>query len=103
MVTDEIVSKSVELLIAMIEIPSLSKEEKDLADYLEIKFTSWGLKPTRSGNNLWIRNEKWDEGKPVILLNSHIDTVRPARGWTYDPYRATHEEDRITGLGSNDA
>jgi len=103
MVTDEILSQSVELLIAMIEIPSLSKEEKDLADYLEFKFTSWGLKPTRSGNNLWMRNEKWTEGKPVILLNSHIDTVRPARGWTYDPFRASVEEDRITGLGSNDA
>jgi len=103
MVTDEIVSESVELLIAMIEIPSLSKEEKDRADYLEYKFTSWGLKPTRSGNNLWMRNEQWAEGKPVVLLNSHIDTVRPAKGWTYDPFRASVEEDRITGLGSNDA
>lgn len=101
--TDEIVAESVGLLISMIEIPSLSREEKDLADYLENKFTSWGLKPTRSGNNLWMQNEKWAEGKPVILLNSHIDTVRPVKGWTLDPFRASHEEDRITGLGSNDA
>ena len=103
MVTDKIASESVELLKAMIEIPSLSREEKEVADYLEEKFSSWGLNPTRIGDNLWMRNKEWSEEKPVILLNSHIDTVRPARGWTYEPFKATVEEERITGLGSNDA
>jgi len=103
MITAIIVSESVELLKAMIEIPSLSREEKDVADYLEAKFLTWGLNPMRNGNNLWMRNVKWTEGKPVILLNSHIDTVRPTHGWTYEPFRATVENERITGLGSNDA
>ena len=103
MVKDKIVSDSIELLKAMVEIPSLSREEKAVADYLEEKFTQWGLHPTRNGNNIWMRNAKWAEGKPVILLNSHVDTVHPARGWTYEPYKATVEEGRITGLGSNDA
>jgi len=87
----------------MIEIPSLSREEKEVADYLENRFKEWGLNPMRNGNNLWMRNACWTEEKPVLLLNSHIDTVRPAKGWTYDPFRATEEEERITGLGSNDA
>jgi acetylornithine deacetylase len=100
---DKIVSESVDFLKAMIEIPSLSHEEKDVADYLELKFNTLELKPTRAGNNLWMRNEKWVDGKPVILLNSHIDTVRPTKGWTYDPFQATVEQERITGLGSNDA
>ena len=64
-----IVSESVELLKAMIEIPSLSREENNVADYLEAKFVSWGLNPTRNGNNLWMRNAKWIDGKPIILLN----------------------------------
>ncbi|HEY3388643.1 MAG TPA: M20 family metallo-hydrolase [Prolixibacteraceae bacterium] len=103
MVTDDIASESVELLKAMIGIPSLSCGEKEVADYLETQFTNWGLRPSRSGNNLWMRNKEWSDDKPVILLNSHIDTVRPASGWTYEPYKATVEEGRITGLGSNDA
>ena len=103
MMTDQIVSESVELLKAMIEIPSLSREENNVADYLEEKFLSWGLKPSRSGNNLWMRNKEWSDNKPVVLLNSHIDTVRPARGWTYEPFKAKVEKERITGLGSNDA
>jgi len=99
----EIVSESVELLNAMIEIPSLSREEKGVADYLEAKFSAWGLNPSRSGNNLWMRNMEWSDVKPVILLNSHMDTVRPVSGWTYEPFKATVEDERITGLGSNDA
>jgi len=103
MIIDKIVSESIELLKAMIEIPSLSREESVLADFLESKFLSWGLQPTRIINNIWMRNAKWSDEKPVILLNSHMDTVRPAKGWSYDPFKATIEDERITGLGSNDA
>jgi len=103
MLIENIVSQSIELLKTMIEIPSLSRDEKEVADFLEIQFSEWGLRPARCGNNLWMRNEKWEEGKPVILLNSHIDTVRPARGWTYEPFKVKIEDDRMTGLGSNDA
>lgn len=103
MMIDQIASESVDLLKEMIGIPSLSREEKEVADYLEETFSIWGLNPSRIGNNLWMRNKEWSDDKPVILLNSHIDTVRPARGWTYEPFTATVEEQRITGLGSNDA
>ncbi len=87
----------------MIEIPSLSREENNVCDYLIEKFNSWGLQTNRSLNNIWIRNANWAEGKPVILFNSHVDTVRSGTGWTYDPFKATLEGDRLTGLGSNDA
>ncbi len=102
-ILDNIISESIGLLIAMIEIPSLSREEKTVADYLEGNFENWGLTSTRNGNNIWVRNLYWIYGKPVILLNSHMDTVRPVKGWTYDPFKATLEGDKLTGLGSNDA
>ncbi len=100
---DQIISESVALLKAMIEIPSLSREEKLVCDYLEEKLTSWGLAINRSENNIWIRNANWSDGKPVILFNSHVDTVHAGKGWTYEPFKASVEGDRITGLGSNDA
>ena len=103
MTIDELASQSVELLKEMIEIPSLSHEEKKVADFLEATFSAWGLHPTRIHNNIWLRNKFWNNEKPVILLDSHLDTVRPVNGWTYDPFRSTVEEKRITGLGSNDA
>ena len=103
MTTGQIASESVELLKAMIEIPSFSREEKEVADLLEATFSIWGLKSLRIGNNLWMRNKEWSDNKPVILLNSHIDTVRPAGGWMQDPFQSLIEGQRITGLGSNDA
>ena len=98
-----IISDSIELLKAMIEIPSLSREENEVVDYLEEKFRLWGLSFERSGNNIWILSSHWSESKPVILFNSHVDTVRSGKGWTYEPFKATVEDDRLTGLGSNDA
>ena len=100
---DKIISESIELLKAMIEIPSLSREENTICNYLIEKFNSWGLQTNRSLNNIWIRNRNWTDGKPVILFNSHVDTVRSGKGWTYDPFKATVEGDKLTGLGSNDA
>jgi acetylornithine deacetylase len=102
-ILENIISDSIGLLKAMIEIPSLSREENTVAEYLEKQFMQWGLYPSRSGNNIWMRNLNWTEGKPVVLLNSHIDTVRPVKAWTYDPFKATLEGDKLTGLGSNDA
>lgn len=54
-------------------------------------------------NNTWARNLHWKEGLPVILLNSHIDTVKPAGGYTRDPFAADIENGVLYGLGSNDA
>ena len=58
----------------------------------------------RKGNNLWIIAPDFDFGKPTLLLNSHIDTVKPASGWTKDPFTPEEtEDDQLYGLGSNDA
>jgi acetylornithine deacetylase len=63
-----------------------------------------GHKVNRAGNNLWIVAPGFELGKQTILLNSHIDTVKPVAGWSKDPFAAdAGEDDRLYGLGSNDA
>ncbi len=52
---------------------------------------------------MWARAEGYDPARPTLLLNSHHDTVRPAAGYTRDPFAPTVEGDRLYGLGSNDA
>lgn len=37
------------------------------------------------------------------MLNSHIDTVRPATTYTFDPFNPPLSDTHIFGLGSNDA
>lgn len=60
-------------------------------------------KPKRKGNNVWLLSGKWCDKKPTILLNSHIDTVKPVHGWTRDPFMPFEESGKLYGLGSNDA
>jgi acetylornithine deacetylase len=99
----EVVEDSLLLLKEMIAIPSLSREETKLADHVEAKLKSFGLKPNRLLNNIWIKNTHFDNTKPTILLNSHIDTVKPNTGYTNDPFDARETDGKIYGLGSNDA
>ncbi|MBP1641117.1 MAG: peptidase [Bacteroidetes bacterium] len=94
---------AIELLMAMIEIPSFSREENTVADYLERWIESCGYAVNRTGNNVWMLSPGYTPDKPTILLNSHIDTVKPNAGWQRDPFKAILEEDRLYGLGSNDA
>jgi acetylornithine deacetylase len=44
------------------------------------------------------------EGRgPLLLLDSHLDTVPAGPGWTRDPRRAEVVDGRVYGLGTNDA
>lgn len=95
-------TEAVELLKKLISTPSVSRDEKAAADVLEDYLKEKGLSPKRFGNNLWSISKDYDESKPTILLNAHIDTVKPVAGWSRDPFAATMEGDVLYGLGSND-
>lgn len=96
--------EAIDLLKGMIARPSLSRNEQAVADYLEAQWQQAGRKVFRKGNNLWLIAPDFDFGKPTLLLNSHIDTVKPAAGWSRDPFTPEEDEEgRLYGLGSNDA
>ena len=92
---------AVELLKRLIATPSVSRQEEAasviLADFIE----KCGMPCRRIGNNILIQ-EDLDPQKPTLLLNAHIDTVKPVSTWTRDPFAPTIEGDRLYGLGSND-
>ena len=90
-----------DLLKQLIAIPRPSRGEDAGADFLEGYLRGLGLDVKRVKNNLWVESEP-ESDKPTILLNAHLDTVKPASGYTRDPYDATEENGAIYGLGSND-
>ncbi|MGN1232208.1 MAG: M20/M25/M40 family metallo-hydrolase [Candidatus Cryptobacteroides sp.] len=96
------INELIDILKGLVSIPSLSRQEKDAADYLEGRLSGIGLAPLRKGNNLWIEEAGRGDGRPVVLLNAHIDTVKPAPGYTRDPFTPFEDGDRIYGLGTND-
>lgn len=87
----------------MISIPSFSKEEKEVADHIDNFLRERGISTNRLLNNIYACNKYFDPIKQNILLNSHHDTVKPAAGYTTDPFVAVESDDKIIGLGSNDA
>lgn len=93
---------AVTLLKELIAIPSVSRNEDKAADKLSEYLNLWGLPYGRDGNNLWVGCPDWDNNRPTIMLNAHIDTVKPVSTWTRDPFLPTQEGDMIYGLGSND-
>ena len=96
-------SEAIELLKRMISHPSFSREEKTCADLIEQYIEEEGYTPSRIGNNVWILGSNYDSSKPTLLLNSHIDTVKPVDGWNFDPFLPVENEGKLYGLGSNDA
>lgn len=100
---DALYYNATDLLKEMISTPSFSREEHNVATKIAGCMTKMGFEPQRKGNNLWIVNKDFDTSRPTILLNSHMDTVRPVSGWTKDPFEPEIEDDILYGLGSNDA
>lgn len=93
---------AVGLLKKMIAIPSFSGEENGVADLMVATLAEYGYPANRKGNNVWAVSRNFDARKPTILLDAHLDTVRPNAGWVTDPFTPVVKEDRLYGLGSND-
>lgn len=101
---DELYYQAVDLLKKLIATPSVSRNEEDAALAVEEFISQRGIKPSRKGNNVWALAPDFDPDRPTLLLNSHIDTVRPTDAWTRSPFSPdVDDEGRLFGLGSNDA
>ncbi len=100
---EQYTSEAITLLHSLIGIPSISREEQAAADFLQTYIEGTGIMTNRSGNNIWCVSPDFDTQKPTILLNSHIDTVKPVSAWRKHPFTPKAEDGKIYGLGSNDA
>ena len=90
------------VLKKLIAIPSVSREEKLAADFIESYLAERGASPQRLHNNVWAMSTHFSPKRPTLLLNAHIDTVKPSAAWSSSPFSPLQEGDRLYGLGSND-
>ena len=108
--TEALTAEALELLSQLIATPRVSRNEEAaanlLADFIEGKrFDDDGRElysVCREGHNTWCLAADYDAARPTLLLNAHIDTVKPVSAWTRDPFTPTWEGDRLYGLGAND-
>ena len=94
--------QAIDLLKTLIATPSISRDEAAAAAVVEAEFRRWGFCLQRVGNNVWAEAWAHDESKPTILLDAHLDTVKPNAVWVRDPFTPTLEGESLYGLGSND-
>lgn len=83
----------------LVATPSVSGSEGAVADLLQDRLARAGVEVERLGDSLLALA---GDG-PLLLLDSHLDTVPPAPGWTREPFAATVEDGKVHGLGANDA
>lgn len=102
METTQYLDDAVALLRLLIATPSVSRDEARAADIMEDAMRGYGLSPRREANNVWAIAPWYDAEKPTLLLNAHIDTVKPVSSWTRNPFSPDIEDGRLYGLGSND-
>jgi acetylornithine deacetylase len=93
----------IELLKKLISMPSFSGEETATAGLIYDYLIGRNVEARRFLNNVWATNKYYSPEKPVVLLNSHHDTVRPSPAYSIDPFKPEIRDGRLYGLGSNDA
>ena len=89
----------------LIAIPSQSKSEHQIADYIFKKLEKWGLTPKRvpvKGYGPDVVAEVGDPRTPPVIFSGHMDTVEVMDGWKHDPYGGKIENGMLYGLGSLD-
>ncbi|TDB63401.1 M20 family metallo-hydrolase [Arundinibacter roseus] len=91
------------LLKTLIATPSFSRQEDTTALHIEEFLKKKEILYHRKKNNIWALNASFDPAKPTLLLNSHHDTVKPNPSWTLNPFEPLVQDDKLYGLGSNDA
>lgn len=94
---------AIKTLCELISIQSFSKEETNVVPVIEKVLSDFGYTYQKKGNNVWATCKDFLKVKPTVLLNSHLDTVKPAEGWLTNPFEPIIVDGKLTGLGSNDA
>jgi len=101
----------------LIRIPTLNppgRHYRDICDYLDARLSMSGFtteliraRGTPGDSDefpRWNIVARHDGTRPgdCVHFNSHHDVVAVGNGWTYDPFAATLEDDRIYGRGTCD-
>jgi acetylornithine deacetylase len=92
---------AIELLQRLVQSESISgNEAASVRIYAEFA-QRCGFTPVIDGRNVWFELRR--SAGPALLFNSHLDTVKAGETWRRDPWDGAIEDDRLHGLGANDA
>ena len=99
MTTQQYTTEAVSLLSHLIATPSVSRDERRAADIMEEELRRCGFEPRREANNVWAMGHHVSDKRPTLLLNAHIDTVKPVASTDcpYDLVYLASAEEEVSG------
>jgi succinyl-diaminopimelate desuccinylase len=89
----------------LIRIPSITRNEHKIAEFIFGRLDQWGLRPRFIEVKDFgpsVLAEMGPTDAPSIVLNGHIDTVEVMSGWKHNPFGAATDKGMLYGLGSLD-
>jgi acetylornithine deacetylase len=96
---EKYVELATETLKKLIATKSYSKEEENAVEIINELLIQQGYKTHRKKNNVWAFSKDYQQGRPVLLMNSHLDTVKASEKWTKNPFEPLIEDGKLYGLG----
>ena len=97
---------TVKLSEEMIEIPSVTGNEEELALYIQEKLESYGmhteLQYVADGRPNVYGTIEWDKPGKKLNYNAHTDTVPAGDDWETDPFKAVIKGEKLYGRGACD-
>jgi len=102
MMKENEIREVVPLLQSLVQIPSVTGNERAIAHHLKDYLEQIGFASEINDYNTVIGVLDLGEG-PTVLLDGHIDTVNAdPEQWTTSPYAGAEREGRIYGRGASD-
>lgn len=99
----------VEALVALVRLPSQNPGDSEaavarwIAEACRQLDLEVALPEVAPGRPNVVARLRGDRSGPVVVLNTHLDTVPASGGWTVDPFGGAVRDDRVWGLGAGDA
>jgi acetylornithine deacetylase/succinyl-diaminopimelate desuccinylase-like protein len=87
----------------LIRIPSVLGEESQIGEFIASQLGKDAFLQDVPGFPPNVIAERiCDEDAPTIILNGHMDTIRPLSGWSTDPFKPSLKGNILHGLGASD-
>ena len=103
---DALAEELIELLSALVSIPSPSGEEANVQQAIISWFSANGieafLEPALDGLSNVVAEIDGAGPGPVVWIGGHCDTVSPAPDYSFNPYAPFVKDGRLYGLGAMD-
>ena len=94
--------KAKSMLESLVKIPSVSKNEEELAIFLNNWLNGIGMQSEIDRHGNVIARKKYSDDGIKFCLNTHMDTVDIYETWTKDPFGCEMEGTKMYGCGALD-